>query len=298
VFQSLADPNWKTSLAAFHHTSLSFTKDSHLLIAVPGKLQDYDLERIFAKNRILCLDEADVLLSGHERAITKDILKMVQSRKLKVKKVFSSDQQVMEGDTFNSVAPRIILTAATLPSRGPSNVGNQVLRLFPHDSVLHLKTENTHKVLPMAELEFVKCSDLTEKYSRLVGDLDALAPTHGEDLPKVLIFANTVQTASAVSDFLDQTHSESSDGGSKWWQGKVGCFFKQPGVFNQQREAVLRDFRRGSVRVMVCSNLGSRGLDFPDCSAVLQFDFPENSEHFLHRAGRTARAGRSGVGKD
>lgn len=291
VFRSLADPNWKTSVAAFHHTNFSFGKDSHLLIAVPGKLQNYGLERLFANNRILCLDEADILLSSSENVVTKEILKFVQSRK-------SSGTEV-KGSCATS---RVILTAATLPSRGPQNVGKQVLRLFPRNSVMLLKTENTHKILPMAKLEFITCNNMAAKFSQLLKDLDALATNDCDSEgnskpPKVLIFANTVKTATAVSNFFRfSTASPSSENHPKWWQGKVGSFFKQPGVFTEEREAVLKDFRRGFLRVLVCSDLGSRGLDFPDCNAVIQFDFPENSEHFLHRAGRTARAGRSGTG--
>ena len=44
------------------------------------------------------------------------------------------------------------------------------------------------------------------------------------------------------------------------------------------------------------TDLASRGLDLPDITAVIQVDFPVNSADFLHRAGRTARAGKSGIG--
>lgn len=294
-------------MAAFHHSSFSFGKDSHLLIAIPGKLQNYDLEKLFAKNQILCLDEADSLLSGAENVITKQILRSVQQNWRFNKKQVAGDSlsgSEVEGSTScrsSDAAPRVIVTAATLPSRGPANVGMQVLRLFPRNSVTFLKTENTHKILPMAELTFTPCKDRAGKFSRLIEDLDALLTgSRDTELPKVLIFANTVKTATTLSNFLNQPYSDVSlslDSHSKWWLGRVGSFFKQSGVFNEQREQVLKDFRRGSLRVMVCSDLGSRGLDFPDCTAVIQFDFPENSEHFLHRAGRTARAGRSGKGK-
>lgn len=312
----MADPSWKVSIAAFHHSTFAFGKDSHFLVAVPGKLQNYDLERLFANNLILCLDEADTLLSSAENVVTKEILKIVQNRKttslVEVHNTPSDSSEKSHTSRSNYRASQVILTAATLPSRGPKNVGNQVLRLFPRNSVTLLKTENTHKILPLAKLKFTTCTNMEAKFSQLVEDLDSLLTTDNlasdrdcgseSSPPKVLIFVNTVRTASAVSNFLHQSHgiaaaTSTLETRPKWWEGKVGSFFKQPGVFAEQREQVLRNFRRGSVRVLVCSDMGSRGLDFPDCNAVVQFDFPENAEHFLHRAGRTARAGLSGKGE-
>lgn len=305
MFKSLADPNWKTSIAAFDHTSFSFTKNSHLLIAIPGKLQHYNLKTLFGNNKLLCLDEADSLLYGGESAITRQILKFVQNQHKILRRTHSLNETHESGEDSSAsyITPQIILTAATLPSGGPQTVGKQLLRLFPRDSLAVIRTETTHKTLPKAELKFVRCTDTPGKFLQLVKDLDELVLSDDErdnsqELPKVLIFINTRGNAIAVSKYLCEPNSSSCDDFmGKWWFRRVGCFFKQPGVLNKERENVLRQFREGSVRVMVCSDLGSRGLDFPDCTAVIQFDFPENSEFFLHRAGRTARAGRSGRGE-
>lgn len=301
VFKSLADPNWNTSVAAFDHSNFSFTKSSHLLIAVPGKLQHYRLDTLFSNNKILCLDEADALLYGGESALTKKILKFVQNQH-RIHRCNSDTRSAEDAMEGGSVVPQIILTAATLPSGGPQTVGKQLLRLFPRDSLELVKTESAHRTLSQANLEFVRCGDVASKFLQLVKDLDKLVQgdvkgTSSKSLPKVLVFVNTRESAVKVSNFLCDPKAFDESFVERWWSGRVGCFFKQPGVLNKEREMVLRNFRDGSVRVMVCSDLGSRGLDFPDCTAVVQFDFPENSEFFLHRAGRTARAGKSGRGK-
>ena len=245
--------------------------------------------------------------------MTKKILKFVQNRHKSQLRRDPKDLPEGEGsvlDKTGDLAPQIILTAATMPSGGPQTVGKQLLRLFPRNSVMVVRTESAHKTLPRAKLEFVRCSDVPGKFRQLLSDLDALLSVSNKEnasnqLPKILIFVNTRESAETVSRFFSElstalsdatTTSSGAEAVQKWWEGRVGCFFKQPGVPNEEREMVLRHFREGSVRVLICSDLGSRGLDFPDCDAVIQFDFPENSEFFLHRAGRTARAGRSGRG--
>jgi superfamily II DNA/RNA helicase len=57
---------------------------------------------------------------------------------------------------------------------------------------------------------------------------------------------------------------------------------------------VVRQFREGDIRVMVATDLLARGLDVPDVESVINFDLPFQTEDFLHRIGRTARAGRAG----
>ena len=60
------------------------------------------------------------------------------------------------------------------------------------------------------------------------------------------------------------------------------------------REQVLKDFRDGSLKFLVATDVAARGLDVPEVSHVFNFDIPEDSDAYVHRIGRTARAGRSG----
>ncbi|KFV95348.1 putative ATP-dependent RNA helicase DDX43, partial [Eurypyga helias] len=60
------------------------------------------------------------------------------------------------------------------------------------------------------------------------------------------------------------------------------------------REQALDDFRQGKVRILVATDLASRGLDVHDITHVFNFDFPRNVEEYVHRVGRTGRAGRTG----
>jgi ATP-dependent RNA helicase DeaD len=60
------------------------------------------------------------------------------------------------------------------------------------------------------------------------------------------------------------------------------------------REQVLREFREGKLRYLVATDVAARGLDIPEVSHVFNYDIPEDPEAYVHRIGRTARAGRSG----
>nr|XP_019943914.1 PREDICTED: probable ATP-dependent RNA helicase DDX43 [Paralichthys olivaceus] len=61
------------------------------------------------------------------------------------------------------------------------------------------------------------------------------------------------------------------------------------------REEALKDFKESRVRILVATDLASRGLDVHDITHVFNFDFPRNIEEYVHRVGRTGRAGRSGA---
>jgi len=61
------------------------------------------------------------------------------------------------------------------------------------------------------------------------------------------------------------------------------------------RQKALQSFRTGAIRVLVATDVASRGIDVDDISHVIQFDLPNEPETFLHRIGRTARAGAGGT---
>ena len=61
-----------------------------------------------------------------------------------------------------------------------------------------------------------------------------------------------------------------------------------------QRDRALEAFRTGSVRVLVATDVAARGIDIPEVAHVYNYDLPNVAENYVHRIGRTARAGRDG----
>jgi superfamily II DNA/RNA helicase len=53
----------------------------------------------------------------------------------------------------------------------------------------------------------------------------------------------------------------------------------------------MRGFREGLIRILIATDLASRGLDVRDITFVINYDFPSNIEDYIHRIGRTGRAG-------
>ena len=61
-----------------------------------------------------------------------------------------------------------------------------------------------------------------------------------------------------------------------------------------QRDAVMNKFRNGTIEILVATDVAARGLDVDDIDLVINYDMPQDDEYYVHRIGRTARAGREG----
>ncbi len=101
------------------------------------------------------------------------------------------------------------------------------------------------------------------------------------EMDRVLIFTRTKHGADRVVKKLDQSGLRANAiHGNK----------SQP-----QREKALAEFKSGSVRVLVATDIAARGIDVTGVSHVINFELPNVAEQYVHRIGRTARAGREGV---
>ena len=81
----------------------------------------------------------------------------------------------------------------------------------------------------------------------------------------------------------------------KLLRAEVPCAAIHSDKTQGQRTRALDGFRRGKVRVLVATDIASRGIDVPDVSCVINMELPLETESYIHRIGRTARAGESGA---
>ena len=73
------------------------------------------------------------------------------------------------------------------------------------------------------------------------------------------------------------------------------CASLQGSISMTERKAALRKFTEDDAKILIATDVASRGLDLPDVTHVYNFDLPANAAIYVHRAGRTARAGNQGV---
>ena len=66
-------------------------------------------------------------------------------------------------------------------------------------------------------------------------------------------------------------------------------------VHVQERDYVLNNFKSGRMPIMCATDVAARGLDVKDVAAVVNYDFPNGVEDYVHRIGRTGRAGATGM---
>jgi len=101
------------------------------------------------------------------------------------------------------------------------------------------------------------------------------------DVSRAIVFTLTKHTANKVAEALTAGGSPAEAIHGNKSQG--------------QRERALAGFKSGAVRVLVATDIASRGIDVDDVSHVFNYDLPNVAESYVHRIGRTARAGREGL---
>jgi len=118
-----------------------------------------------------------------------------------------------------------------------------------------------------------------------VNEADKVSALHEllgrEGIERTLVFRRTKHGANKLVKALERLGRP-----ARALHGNIG---------QRERERVLEAFRRGAIPTLVATNLAARGIHVDDIGHVVNFDLPENAETFVHRVGRTGRAGRRGV---
>ena len=97
---------------------------------------------------------------------------------------------------------------------------------------------------------------------------------------KIMVFSNTKREVQRLETYLLANNID-----AKAISGDVP---------QNKRISMLTSFKEGKLSVLICTDVASRGLHIPDVQCIINYDLPQDSEDYVHRIGRTARAGNSG----
>ena len=102
-----------------------------------------------------------------------------------------------------------------------------------------------------------------------------------EESELVMVFCNTRSNTDFVANNLKALG--------------IGARAIHGGLTQDKRDRTMKQFHSHDVRVLVCTDVAARGLDIPDVSHIYNYDIPMYSKDYIHRIGRTARAGKDGI---
>lgn len=98
---------------------------------------------------------------------------------------------------------------------------------------------------------------------------------------KMLIFTNMKRTADILENHLQQNYN-------------INCIAIHSDKDQEDRNYALKQFRNGSISILLATDVAARGLDIPNVTYVINYDLPNNIDYYIHRIGRTGRAGNHG----
>jgi ATP-dependent RNA helicase RhlE len=101
------------------------------------------------------------------------------------------------------------------------------------------------------------------------------------------------------TDALTLVFARTKHGAEKLMKGLVADGYNAASIHGNksqgQRDRAIKAFRAGEITVLVATDVAARGIDIPDVAYVINYDLPEVPDNYVHRIGRTARAGRDGA---
>ena len=102
-----------------------------------------------------------------------------------------------------------------------------------------------------------------------------------KDYKRVMVFCNTKYNTGMLANQLARLHFN------------VDCLHGD--LSQAERNRIMQRFKAGGINVLVATDVAARGIDVSDVDAVINYDVPEENEHYTHRIGRTGRAKREGA---
>ena len=266
-------------------------KQSDIVIGTPGRVEDI-LTRYsnihVSELEVLILDESDVLLDmGFEVTLTSILSRLPRMRRTGLFSATNTSgvkKLCVKSGMRNPVVVDVAINAVNHSSStngGSSNNKNE-------DGTI-VKSSKQQQATPSSLTNYYILSPLDEKLSRLVSFLTQ----HSNE--KVIIFFITCACVEYYSTILQQIKLPCKGYVYEALHGKL---------VQKRREKTMERFRQrsscseggggGGGSALLCTDVAARGLDVSDISWTIQFDAPVDPSSYVHRVGRSARAGRQG----
>ena len=272
-FQALGAPqSLKTVLIVggtdLRPQAIALSQRPHVVVATPGRLADHILNSGhdtvvgLSRVRVVVLDEADRLLNSSGPGS------------------MLPDVEVCLSALPPSVQRHTLLFTATVTPEVRALKSLPRPKDRPPIFVAEINSENSapQALIPAKLKQTYLQVPLTQKDSFLHALLSVQSIA---DLPSIIIFCNRTRTADLLHRILLFLEHNVTSLHSKMPQS--------------QRTKSLSSFRAQTSRLLVATDVAARGLDIPSTNLVINYDVPRNPDDYIHRVGRTARAGRSGT---
>lgn len=245
-----------TARASAHSRFMKGTPS--ILVATPGRLKDYLSEAPTAQKlsniQTLVLDEADTMLESGFLADVKQILRLIPPK-----------SAGWQGMCFSAtVPPKVKDVVSVVLKPGYSNI-----------STIEKNETPTHERVPQYH---VLMSSVTDTFTTLA----SLLKQEIKGNSKIIVFGITANLVALFADVFSrglvplevfEIHSRLSQGA---------------------RTKTTAQFKEANAGILFASDVIGRGMDFPNVDLVVQVGLPTNGEQYVHRVGRTARAGNDG----
>ena len=205
------------------------------------------------------------------------LVELIRLKKLKIQSlyalIFDECDRLLKKESFEDTDNLRNCVSKECQIIGCSATINKSARIFFADS------ENV--IMPQ---EFILSKNIEHWaiYAESREKIDFLRKFLAAEKPgKALIFTSRADQVENIYNKLIYKHVE--------------CMALHAKADKQLRKAAIDKFRSGKCKILITSDLGARGLDIPEITHIIQMDLPEDDDFFIHRAGRTARAGKHGI---